>query len=60
MLHSTHVTQEATVVSRDSVRAVCTCGWYGSPFLADEYGDARKDGKAHEKAEAQSEAAGGR
>ena len=49
--HVTHVAQEPTVVARDSVRARCSCGWYGTPFLANEYDEARRDGRAHEREE---------
>lgn len=47
--HRTRVVEEATVVARNSIRSVCDCGWYGTPFFADEYADARRDGKAHER-----------
>jgi hypothetical protein len=52
--HITRVVQEATVVSRRSIRSRCTCGWYGSIFTPDErdgYAEAAREGLAHEKKE---------
>lgn len=49
--HLAHVSQEATVLGRDSVRAVCRCGWYGTPFLPGEEQEAWRDGRQHEREE---------
>jgi hypothetical protein len=49
--HTAHVSQEATVIGRDSLRSCCTCGWYGTPFLNDPdgYRDAWREGREHQR-----------
>lgn len=50
--HHARVVQEDTVVSRRSIRATCSCGWYGTIYAPDEpnaNNDAWRDGRRHER-----------